>query len=98
MKSLIQKTRGGNDISIIRDLVKSLLYTQPQAMNIGHEIKSRDYIDIQNDSNESKRIFLKGMKIRRRSIVLFDYESLQQTQIASSFLDTLLRSGFHHES
>ncbi|WP_146612977.1 hypothetical protein [Halomonas sp. SL1] len=95
MKALVQDSRAGDDVSIIRDLIKSLLYSQSQLMDIEHELRSKGYIEVE-DRKGVYRIDLSEKNVRRHSIVLHDYGVLQHKQVVFNFLASLLNYDFSH--
>lgn len=95
MKALIQLSRSGDDVGLISDLVKSLLYSQSQMMDIEIALRKKGSIVVK-DVKGHKKIDLLDRKVKRHSIVLHDYGILQNKNFILNFMLALVNNDFMH--
>jgi hypothetical protein len=75
-KGLTRKAMSGEEISLLKDLADSLMFSHMQAMRIERHLKDNHSIELIH-KGESKTISLSGRKTKRISVSLNDFGALQ---------------------
>lgn len=88
-KTLTRRARAGSDADLMLDLANSLLIAQAQAG--WHEVRLRHhgYLDLKRDGTTA-RLELKGRKVERVAVSLFEFGSFQDRFLLKQFLEATM--------
>ncbi len=89
-KTLTRKSRSGFDVSIVIDLMDSLIDSQLQTNKVELILREKGLIELKDSNDKMNKIYFQSRKIERFSISLFDYGGFQDRDNINQILKLLV--------
>mgnify|MGYP003634166076 CR=1 FL=1 len=94
-KVLTREAQSGNEADVLKDLAKSILATQFQAMRLESELKKHGHLTLTSDNTE-KTIHWNNRKVKRISVSFHDFGAVQDKTFTMKLLQAAMQIDVHH--